>query len=52
MSELQEIYLALKKRAEELKRKTTNVEEELRFDIEACIDLISQELKIDLYKNS
>ncbi len=53
MTELSEIYLALKNRISTLEKTTDekDLEMELRLDIETVLDLLSKELGILLFKN-
>lgn len=46
------LYIALLSIATKLKKQGSKVEEELRFQIEACIDLIATEINLKLYKNT
>ena len=55
MRELSEIYKAITNRIEILKKKGVppqRIETVLRLDIENCIDLISDEQDVKLFKNS
>ncbi len=46
------LYFALLSIVKQLKKEGKKVEEELRFQIETCIDLIAKETNIKLYKNT